>query len=98
MFTIHRRNLSNFNNTKEILFRNIHIILRKINIILLVKINKPCTIFNELEQHVNHKKLLNKISILNHIYKDLQKIYNNLKQKPYDEKKVKLLLVRLVRK
>ena len=98
MFTIHRRNLSNFNNTKEILFRNINIILRKINVILLVKINKPCTIFDELEQHIQNKKIMNKISILNHIYQELQKIHNNLKQKPYDEKKVKLLLVRLVRK
>lgn len=98
MFTIHRRNLSDFNNIKIILLRKISILLRKMNVILVAKINKPCNIFDDIYQHIQNKKIINKISILNHIYKELSNIHKNLNHKAYDEKSVKLLIVKLIRK
>ena len=97
MFTIHRTNLQKINYTKHILIRNINIILQKIKRKLIIKINNPCSIFNDIVQHINHKKKICSVKIYNFIYHKLIEINQDLEKGIYDNKKCNCIIVTMTR-
>ena len=78
MFIIHNRNLKKIIYTQNILIRNINILLEKIKCKILVKINKSCNIFDNIEQYLKDKKKIHLIKIYKYIYKKLYEISNKL--------------------
>jgi hypothetical protein len=97
MFTIHRNNLQKIIYTKHILITNINRILEQIKLRLIVKINKPCSIFNDIVKHIKHKKRVCSVKIYNFIYKKLIEINNDLNNGIYDKKKCTYIVLTMTR-
>ena len=98
MFMIHRSNLNKIISTKRILIRNINILLVKIKCRLILKINKPSSIFNDIVQHINQKKKICSVRIYNFIYNKLKNIYEELDNSTYDRKKINCIIISMIRK
>jgi hypothetical protein len=95
---IHRSNLNKMIYIKRILIRNINILLEKIRCKLILKINKPGNIFNDIVQHINQKKKICSVRIYNFIYNKLKNIYEELDNSTYDRKKINCIIVSMTRK
>ena len=98
MFTIQRNNLNKLTNAKRLLNRNINVILEKIKLRLFIKIGTPCSIFNDMETHIKHKKRICSAQIYHFIYTKLVEIYKELKNGKYDNKKFNYIILSMSRK
>lgn len=98
MFIIHRSNLTKIIYTKRILIRNINLLLEKIKSKLILKISKPCNIFDDLVQHINQKKKICSVRIYNFIYNKLKNIYKELDNSAYNSKKINCIILSMIRK
>lgn len=81
MFQIFRNTLSNLKLKRQLLLNLIHRLCIKINTKLIIKYNKPCSIFNEIELHIQEKKLCSPYSKVKRLYKSLYNHNNILHEK-----------------
>lgn len=93
MFTIHRNNLNKIIYAKRVFLRKIKILLEKIKLKILIKISKPCSIFNDLEYHINQKKRICSAYIYNFIYIKLNQINKELENGIYNQRKINYIII-----
>lgn len=89
---IHRKNLSQYKSTYSRIKRNILEIEQKLNIKILCKKIKPTNIFDDLENHINDKKKINRKTLYFTIYLQLLKLCKDIQNKKIDNTKIKFIL------
>lgn len=98
MFQIFRHKLSNLKLKKQILLNRLHQICIKINTKILIKYNKPCSIFDEIEQHIKEKKLCSSYKKMDILYVSLYNYYKILNTRHEIYKGPKICILTFKRK